>query len=83
MAQRSIWMPTASDRRATSAKKLGDAARSSNETPVSSAEHPNPKHDGIGNTAETRPHPQGAKLTPEEIAQTSWQVTDEGETEQS
>lgn len=81
-------MPIASDRTSKSEREAGGAARSANETPVSSAEHPNPKKGGTGNTAETRPHPDGAKLTPDEIARTSWPgkgngVTSAGEPEQT
>lgn len=51
-------MPNASDRSGKVGKSLGGGAKSSNETPVSSAENPNPKNDGTGNTPATRPHPQ-------------------------
>lgn len=47
---------------------------------VSSAENPNPKADRTGNTAATRPRPDGASLTPEEIARTGWQPQDDPET---
>lgn len=43
------------------AKSLGGAAKSSSETPVSSAEDPAPVDDGTGNTPSTRPHPSIAK----------------------
>jgi hypothetical protein len=76
-------MPTASDRKSKSEKELGGAARSSNETGVSSAENPNPKLDGTGNTATTRPHPDGAKLTPEEIARTAWRATGKDRSEKT
>jgi hypothetical protein len=72
-------MPTASDRKSKSERELGGAARSSNETGVSSAENPNPRSDPAGNTAATRPHPDGAKLTPEEIARTGWRPEDDPE----
>jgi len=70
-------MPIASDRKSQSETEHGGAAKSTNETAVSSAENPNPKKGGTGNTAETRPHPDGAKLTPEEIARTTWPVGQE------
>jgi len=76
-------MPIASDRKSKSERELGGAARFSNETGVSSAENPNPKKGGTGNTAATRPHPDGAKLTPEEIARTAWPVKGEDEPEKS
>jgi hypothetical protein len=57
-------MPNASERSDKTARKLGGGAKSSNETPVSSAEHPNPKDVAAGNTAATRPHPDGARNPP-------------------
>jgi len=57
-------MPNASDRGDKPARELGGGAKSSNETPVSSAEHPNPKDVSAGNTPETRPHPEGARNPP-------------------
>jgi hypothetical protein len=56
-------MPNAMDRSTKVAKEFGGAAKSSNETPVSSAEHPSPEDDGTGNTPATRPHPRGGKRT--------------------
>lgn len=70
-------MPIASDRKSNSERELGGAARSSNEIPVSSAKNPNPKGTGVGNTEATRPHPDGARLTPEEIARTGWRPEDD------
>jgi hypothetical protein len=57
-------MPNASERSDETARKFGGGVKSSNETPVSSAEHPNPENDVAGNTAETRPHPDGARNPP-------------------
>lgn len=51
-------MPNAKDRSSKVAKSLGGGAKASNETPVSSAENPNPKDDGTGNTKSTRPNPK-------------------------
>jgi hypothetical protein len=56
-------MPNAMDRSSKVAKSLGGAATSSNETPVSSAENPDPKDGGGGNTAATRPRPRQGKRT--------------------
>lgn len=47
-------MPTASKRTKSSAKDGGGAGNASNETPVSSAENPNPAKRADGNTASTR-----------------------------
>lgn len=74
-------MPIASDRKSKAAHEHGGAAKSSGETPVSSAENPNPKKGGTGNTAETRPHPDGARLSPEQIARTGWPAGQENEQE--
>src|SRR5690349_1320984 len=53
-------MPTASQRDKTVNKgpALGGSRSSSNETPVSSKEHPDPAPRADGNTQETRPAPQ-------------------------
>lgn len=56
-------MPGASERSTKAAKSLGGGAKSSNETPVSSAENPNPGNEEGGNTRETRPTPSGGKRT--------------------
>lgn len=55
-----LGMTNATNRSIDAAKSLGGAAKSSNETSVSSAENPAPDSDGNGNTAMTRPHPAGA-----------------------
>jgi hypothetical protein len=56
-------MPNAMNRSGKAAKSLGGAAQSSNETPVASKEHPDPRDDGTGNTKATRPHPRSGKRT--------------------
>ncbi len=54
-------MTSATERSSKAARKLGGAATSSNETPVSSAENPDPADDSGGNTRETRPRPTGPR----------------------
>jgi hypothetical protein len=51
------------DRKTQAAKPFGGSATSANETPVSSAENPDPEKDPTGNTTETRPHPRSGKRT--------------------
>lgn len=69
-------IPKAFQRTDKPARKLGGAAKSSYETPVSSAEHPYPKDEGTGNTAEARPHPDGARNPPPDYPQPNTNCSD-------
>lgn len=54
-------MANAPNRTDDTTKSFGGGATSSSETPVSSADNPQPHADETGNTDTTRPHPSGAQ----------------------